>query len=198
MISIAITIVFGYYFLYIGIKERRPTFYVDPIRTTILDKTHAANAPLRLLKANGDTIQADVTSVYFYFFNQGKETIKKENIYSPLKVTLSDNTQILDFKVLRNARAVSGIELKYDSATGSLIIDFNALEQDDGLAAQVIFEGKKEAVVSISGGIDGVKSCRTGDGLAVDEMLNVHGEKYDSFDVRQLCCMSILRDDGVF
>jgi hypothetical protein len=90
VISIAITIIFGYYFLYIGIKERRPTFYVDPIRTTILDKTHAANAPLRLLKANGDTIQSDVTSVYFYFFNQGKETIKKENIYSPLKVTLSD------------------------------------------------------------------------------------------------------------
>ena len=157
LISITITIVFGYYFLYIGIRERRPTFYVDPVRTTILDKTHAATAPLRLLKANGDTIQSDVTSVYFYFFNQGKETIKKENIYSPLKISLSDSAKILDFKVLRKARPVSGIELKYDSATKSLNIDFKALEQEDGLAAQIIFEGKREAAVSISGGIDGVK-----------------------------------------
>lgn len=157
LISVTITIVFGYYFLYIGIRERRPTFYVDPVRTTILDKTHAANAPLRLLKANGDTIQSDVTSVYFYFFNQGKETIKKENIYSPLKVSLGDSAKILDFKVLRNARSVSGIELKYDSATKSLNIDFKALEQEDGLAAQIIFEGKREAALTISGGIDGVK-----------------------------------------
>ncbi len=157
IISIAITIVFGYYFLYIGIRERRPTFYVDPIRTTILDKSQAANAPLMLLKANGDTIQSDVTSVYFYFFNQGKETIKHENIYSPLTVSLGNNAKILDFKVLKNSRSVSGIELTYDSVKNSLKIDFKALEQEDGLAAQIIFEGKKDAILSMRGGIDGVK-----------------------------------------
>jgi hypothetical protein len=157
LISVAITIVFGYYFLYIGMRERRPTFYVDPIRTTILDKTHAANAPLKLLKSNGDTIKADVTSAYFYFFNQGKETIKHQNIYAPIRVSLSDSAKILDFKILKKARPVSGIELSYDSATRSLAINFSALEQDDGLAAQLIFEGDKNAAVTISGGIDGVK-----------------------------------------
>src|SRR6188768_689208 len=96
IISIIITLVFGYYFLYVGIRERKPTFYVDPTRTTILDKANAANAPLMLLKANGDTISSDVTSVFFYFFNQGEETIKHENIYSPLKIILSDNAEILD------------------------------------------------------------------------------------------------------
>ncbi|MFZ6009952.1 MAG: hypothetical protein ACOYXT_06335, partial [Bacteroidota bacterium] len=74
VISVAITIVFGYYFLYVGNKEREPTFYVDPVRTTILDKAEAGAAPLSLLKSNGDTITSDVVSVYFYFFNQGKET----------------------------------------------------------------------------------------------------------------------------
>lgn len=161
LISIAITIVFGYYFLYIGIRERRPTFYLDPIRTTILDKTHAANAPLRLLKANGDTIQSDVTSVYFYFFNQGKETIKRENVYAPIKIYLSEGAKILDFKILKSARPVSGINLTYDSTSQSLLIDFKALEQDDGLAAQLIFEGKRDASVNISGGIDGVKKFET-------------------------------------
>lgn len=161
VISIAITIVFGYYFFYLGVRERKPTFYVDPIRTTILDKKHAANAPLLLLKANGDTVKSDVTSVYFYFFNQGKETIKRENVYSPLRISLGDSAKILDFKILKIARHVSGTGLKYDSASQSLLIDFNALEEDDGLAAQIIIEGNKNAALNITGGIDGVKQFET-------------------------------------
>jgi hypothetical protein len=161
LISIAITIVFGYYFLYIGIKERKPTFYVDPVRTTILDRTHAEHAPLKLLKANGEIIKGDVTSVYFYFFNQGKETIKRENVYSPIKISLSDSAKILDYKILKLARSVSGAELKFDSATHSLVIDFKALEQDDGLAVQLIMEGDRKASLSVTGGIDGVKHFET-------------------------------------
>jgi hypothetical protein len=157
VISIAITVVFGYYFLYIGNRERKPTFYLDPIRTVILDKENAANAPLQLLKSNGDTIKSNVTSAYFYFFNQGNETIKQENIYSPLKVVLDKGSQILDFKILKVARSVSGITLVRDTVGNSLGIDFKALEKDDGFIGQLIFEGNKNANISIEGGIDGVK-----------------------------------------
>jgi len=161
IISIVITIVFGYYFLYVGIRERKPTFYVDPTRTTILDKENAANAPLMLLKSNGDTITSDVTSIYFYFFNQGEETIKQENIYSPLKIKLSDQAEILDFKILKVARSVSGIEVTRDSLGNSLTINLKALEKDDGLAGQIIFEGNKNAIIHLEGGIDGVKQFET-------------------------------------
>jgi hypothetical protein len=160
-ISIAITIVFGYYFLYIGNRERKPTFYLDPTRTTILDKINAANAPLLLLKSNGDTIHADVTSVYFYFFNQGSETIKKENVYEPLRIVLRDKAEILDFKLLKVARPVSGIKLVRDTASNSLSINFKALEKDDGLVGQIIFEGNKNATVTLEGGIEGVKYFET-------------------------------------
>lgn len=161
IISIAITIVFGYYFLYIGNRERKPTFYLDPTRTTILDKSNAANAPLLLLKSNGDTILADVTSVYFYFFNQGEETIKQENIYAPLKIVMSDSAEILDFKILKVARPVSGMQLARDAVSNSLAIDFKALEKDDGFVGQIIFEGHKNATIRLEGGIDGVKHFET-------------------------------------
>ncbi|HMG88847.1 MAG TPA: hypothetical protein VK589_02270 [Chryseolinea sp.] len=156
-ISIVITIIFGYYFLYVGIRERKPTFYVDPTRTTILDKANAANAPLMLLKANGDTISSDVTSVFFYFFNQGEETIKKENIYSPLKIVVGDNAEILDYKILKVARSVSGIEIARDTTDNFLTINLRALEENDGCVGQLIFEGKKDASIRMEGGIDGVK-----------------------------------------
>jgi hypothetical protein len=161
IISIAITIVFGYYFLYIGNRERKPTFYLDPTRTVILDKENAANAPLQLLKSNGDTIKSNVTSVFFYFFNQGAETIKQENIYSPLKIVLADGSQILDFKILKVARQVSGITLLRDTVGNSLGIDFKALEKDDGFVGQLIFEGSKNAAINLEGGIDGVKVFET-------------------------------------
>lgn len=161
IISIIITFVFGYYFLYVGDRERRPTFYVDPTRTTILDKENAANAPLLLLKSNGDTISSDVTSVYFYFFNQGQQTIKEENIYVPLKIVLSDSAEILDFKILKIARAVSGIEVKRDTIGNCLYIKLKALEKDDGLVGQIIFEGNKNASIALEGGVDGVKYFET-------------------------------------
>ena len=157
IISIAITIVFGYYFLYIGNRERKPTFYLDPTRTVILDKENAANAPLQLLKSNGDTIKSNVTSVFFYFFNQGNETIKQENIYSPLKIVLAKGSEILDFKILKVARPVSGVTLLRDTVENSLNIDFKALEKDDGFVCQLIFEGNTNAAINLEGGIDGVK-----------------------------------------
>jgi len=161
IISIVITLVFGYYFLYVGNRERKPTFHVDPTRTTILDKESAGNAPLLLLKSNGDTITSDVTSVYFYFFNQGEETIKQENIYAPLKVVLSDNAEILDFKILKVARSVSGIVVTRDTLGNTLKINLKAMEKDDGFAGQIIFEGNKNATLQLEGGIDGVKQFET-------------------------------------
>ncbi len=155
-ISIAITIVFGYYFLYLGNRERKPTFYLDPTRTIILDKANAANAPLQLLKSNGEAIHADVTSVYFYFFNQGTETIKRENVYEPLKIVLGDKAEILDFRLLKVSRPVSGIALTRDTISNSLAINFKVLEKDDGLVVKIIFEGNKNASINLEGGIDGV------------------------------------------
>jgi hypothetical protein len=157
VISIAITIIFGYYFLYVGTRQREPTFYVDPIRTTIIDKSNVAGAPLLLLKSNGDTVSSDVVSVYFYFFNQGDETIKRENVYAPIKIKAGDHANILDYKILKTARDVSGINLTHDTIDNAVIVDFKALEKDDGFAGQIIFEGDKNAALQIEGGIDGIK-----------------------------------------
>jgi hypothetical protein len=41
------------------------------------------------------------------------------------------------------------------------MIDFNALEHEDGIAAQLIMEGSKNATLSVTGGIDGVKKFET-------------------------------------
>jgi hypothetical protein len=161
VLSIAITIVFGYYFLYVGEKQREPTFYVDPVKTMIIDKTTAADAPIQLLKANHDTIRNNVISVYFYFFNQGQETIKKENIYSPIKIKVDTSSEILYHKVLKTSRNVSGIRIDKDTVDKSLIVHFDALEKDDGFVGQLIYEGNVDSKIFIEGGIDGAKEFKS-------------------------------------
>ena len=170
VISIAITIVFGYYFIYVGERHREPTFYVDPIRTMIIDKENAAEAPLKLLKASNDTTLAitdDVVSVYCYFFNQGQETIKRENVYAPIKIKVDTGAEILYFKVIKNSREVSGINIIKDTIDNSLIIDFKALEKDDGLVGQLIYEGGIDTKIFIEGGIDGAKDFKS-------ELVSIH------------------------
>lgn len=160
VISIGITIVFGYYFIYVGERHREPTFYVDPVKTMIIDKTTAADAPIQLLKANHDTITSDVVSAYFYFFNQGQETIKRENIYSPIKVKVDTGAEILYFKIIKSAREVSGINLSQDTVDNSIAVDFKALEKDDGFVGQVIYEGSLNTKLFVEGGVDGAKEFK--------------------------------------
>jgi hypothetical protein len=160
VISIVITIVFGYYFIYVGEKQREPTFYIDPVKTMIIDRENAGDAPLQLLKTNQDTIKSDVISAYVYFFNQGMETIKRENVYAPLKIKV-DSGEVLYFKIMKVARPVSGIKIARDTVDGSLNIDFVALEKDDGFVAQIIYEGKMDSRIYLEGGIDGAKSFKT-------------------------------------
>lgn len=160
VISIVITIVFGYYFIYVGEKQREPTFYIDPVKTMIIDRENAGDAPIQLLKTNQDTIESDVISAYVYFFNQGMETIKRENVYAPLKIKV-DSGEILYHKIIRVARPVTGIKINRDTLDQSLAIDFVALENDDGFVAQIIYEGKMNSKIFLEGGIDGAKSFKT-------------------------------------
>ncbi|MFZ6009724.1 MAG: hypothetical protein ACOYXT_05190, partial [Bacteroidota bacterium] len=74
------------------------------------------------------------------------------------RIKIENEAEILDFKVLKIAREVSGISVLKDTLTSELVVDFKALEKYDGFAGQLIFEGNKESRILMEGGIDGVIS----------------------------------------
>jgi hypothetical protein len=159
MYVLVIPAVMGYYFYYLSINERIPTFYVEPLRTVILDDNNVSRAPIKVTRTDGKEIKQDVISTTFYFFNQGKETIKQDNVYSPIEVTFLDSAiEILDFKVLKAERDVSKVSAKFDSTRNLVTITFNALEQYDGLVGQIIYDGQIHSPLIINGGIEGAKS----------------------------------------
>jgi hypothetical protein len=152
----------GAFFYYDGLKEREPTFIVDPIVSTIVDKELVKDKPLKILNSKGIEITQDVNVLTFYFFNQGNESIRQENILSDLTLSLPINCEILDYKILKVSRDVSKIRLlKNDSIKNSISINFKILEKSDGFTGQIIYLGGKENRLALRGEIEGVKQVFT-------------------------------------
>ncbi len=160
VITIAASFIVGHYFYKKSISSPEPVFLLDPVRTKIIESNRLVDTPLRVVRANGDEIKGNVTSVRFYFWNNGRKSIKKSNILEPLVITLDDpNGEILDYKILKLSRKVVKpvVSLNSVDPNKSLLLSFAILEQGDGLTGQVIYRGEPEGKLVICGTIEGVR-----------------------------------------
>ena len=152
---------YSYYFYEQSKSERQPIFVVDPQRTQILSEKTLISAPIKVFTSNGREICSGLTSVRFYFWNMGKISIRPNNILEPLKISIADsNARIIDFKILKSARPISKVSLKYDSLSQErkIEINLNILEKNDGITGQIIYEGNPKSKINISGVIEGTSA----------------------------------------
>jgi hypothetical protein len=141
-------------------KERIPTFYVDSVRTQIIDAKQVSSAPIKVIRNDGTEIKSDLNAIRFYFWNDGNETIRVENILENIILTIDDpDAEILDFKILKISRIVTGLQLNKitidDSFHFGLKISCVILEKNDGFSGQIIYAGKPNADLNINGIIEG-------------------------------------------
>lgn len=159
IVTIIVAIVVSLYFYKKSIAKPEPVFLVDPLRIEIIDSKHFSETQLRVVRSNGNEIKGDVTSVRFYFWNNGRKSIKPSNILEPLVITLNDpNGEILDYKILKCSRKVVKPIVDRDSVDPNrkLSVSFAILEKEDGLTGQIIYEGNPTANFMISGTIENV------------------------------------------
>jgi hypothetical protein len=152
------------WFYLISIAEREPVYLVDPDRTTIINSKSFPNTTLKVLKGDNTPIKEDVSSLRFYFWNNGKVPIEDNDILKPLVFSLSDpNTQILDVKILKASRdEIVQAKLTPDDTnfTKSFELTFDILENDDGITGQIIFSGNPNADLFLSGTVKGAKEIK--------------------------------------
>ncbi len=160
IVTSVISIVIALY-LYNPVAERVPTLLVDPLRTTIIDSKLFPNSSLKVIQGNNVIVQDDVTALRFYFWNAGKQSIKQENVLRPLTVFLNDPAgKILDFKILKVSRPdVVNVKLTPSNKNPEkeLLLEFNILEENDGIACQIIYAGNPSAELTPSGVVEGVR-----------------------------------------
>lgn len=169
IIACLLGIGFSYYFYQLSKSEREPIFLIDPIRAPIIDSKTFPKTALRVVKGENTPIDGDITSIRFYFWNNGKEPIRKEHILSPILVSLSDKRgEILNYKLLSQSRpeVINATVERYDpDLKTSLKISFRILEKNDGFTGQVLYSGDPNANLIIKGVIEGVKEIGTNPSL---------------------------------
>lgn len=152
-------IVLSIYFFYGSIAEREPVFLIDPVKTTIVDSKLFQRTSLKVSKSDNTPVNADVSSLRFYFWNRGKLAIKPDNVLQPLILSLTDqNGEILDYKLLQTSRPdIVQADIVPDASdrARNLRLNFKILEKNDGFTGQIIFSGDTYATLAPSGVIEG-------------------------------------------
>lgn len=155
---------FSYYFFKISTSPAEPVFLIDPSRTIIVESKRFSETPLRVVRDDGSKIQGDVTSIRFYFWNNGRKSIHPSAILEPIIVTLEEKDgEVLDHKILKVSRGVVRPLIQRDTADPKrkFNISFSILEKNDGFTGQLIYVGNPNADFKIFGTIEGAKKIIT-------------------------------------
>lgn len=139
-----------------SIKERDLTYYVYPIRTTVLQSGYATG--LRVLH-NNQEVKTDVTAVQLAIWNNGKEPIFKENILSQIKIVTRPAVPILEARIQKQNRKV--IDFVVDNSLlreGVALLSWRLLEHSDGVIIQLLYAGPVDTEVALDGVILGQRT----------------------------------------
>jgi len=164
-LPLILSIAISYIFYVISIKDRIPVFSTETLRTRIIDSKNIATAPIQVIGPNSMLIKNDLSAVIFHFWNRGGEAIESSDVLKPIYITLSDtSTRFIDVKVNKISRIdITKTKVAIFQNRRAITINFNILDEDDGITCQVIFEGNPKSDLIINGAIKGVKSFdRTG------------------------------------
>ena len=167
LVATAITLIGIYlsYFFYVeSARSRQPIFLIEPNRTEILSSEQVNRAPIRVHKLDGSEIHSNLYALRFYFWNRGKESIRKSNVLEPLRVTSSDSTiDIVEARVLARSRDLTKFQIIQDASPPirSFLLEFEILDTDDGATCQIIYQGNSRSEFNLSGSIEGVQSIQS-------------------------------------
>jgi hypothetical protein len=155
-ITTVVSLILAYYWHGQSIQERAPTYHVSPTRARIVDTSVPAPPQLQVLY-KGKGLNANVSAAIVYFWNDGKLPIKSEDVLEPVKIELEPGCEILDSRVLKVSRPLTSLNKGEvsDGAKNVLPLSFRILEHNDGAVLQIIYSGKPEARLTVTGAVIG-------------------------------------------
>jgi hypothetical protein len=134
------------YFDNVSQKQRELHYYVNPARAIVVKTGQTSRLSITL---DGQSVNRDVSAVQVAFWNEGKESIKKENILRPFVIKTGPDAPILEAKIRKQNRDVVKIKLNRNRLEkGELEIDWNILEHYDGAIIQLVYFGDSNVPIS--------------------------------------------------
>ena len=150
--------VFAIYSYYSTKEYRELTYAIASERAVLIDSTKASDFEI---KYKGNKVESDVTSAIITIWNQGKKSIRPQDILKQVEIVVGKSAPILEAKPLRISRDVTGLWL--DNARlneGIVMPKWLILEHKDGAVIQIIYAGSPAVPIVMTGTIEGKRDIR--------------------------------------
>lgn len=145
----AASLVYGIVINYIQTKKKEPVYW---IHTTHMFREMVKDVKgLRILYNNNEV--SDLSSTKFVFWNKGKDAIKQTDIASknPIRITIDSEYEILDVFIDKFTNEDNNFTIKKQADGKSVLIVFEFMEQNDGVALQIIHTAPDGNHFTVSG-----------------------------------------------
>ena len=127
-------------------------YYVDPTRATVV----RANQSSRIrVEIDGKDVKRTVTAAQIIIWNDGEESIRRQNLLSPLVIETGRLNPIIEADIREVTREVIGLQLDTSKTNeGQLVVDWTILEQGDGVALQLLYYGDDQTLITASATVE--------------------------------------------
>jgi len=152
--SLAVSVYFGV----VTLRSRELSYWVNPTKTSVVKSGQSSD--LHVLY-KGQNVSTDVTALQVAVWNNGRESIRAENILTPITLITSPRVPILEAQVKQVNRIVSQIGVDTGRiANGSVNLTWRILEHNDGALLQLIVAGPSSVTVQAEGVIEGQEKIK--------------------------------------
>ncbi len=150
-------------FFYLKTVEVRQLVYLlDPIRATVVNTRE--DASIKVLFKGEELCPTNITIAQLSIWNDGKKSIRPENVLEPVTIVFPETSRILDVNIIKLSRPLTRFRVDdantgYDK--GRVAFTWDILEQNDGGSVQITYTGDASVTIGAVGVIEGSGSIRS-------------------------------------
>jgi hypothetical protein len=187
--------ILAFYFYNLSKKIKAP--YCITTSHNIIKESISSIDKLQIKYEDNDVINLTLTTVVFW--NAGKETINRNDIVrmEPLQVGVGDNYSILNVKKTFEKNNANEIDHELSPDRKFFNINFEYMDQNEGVIYEVLHTGKTDKDVKICGLIKGAKPIKRNSILSI----NIFPKPFDKIimsDLKQTIAFSFIFAGIVF
>ncbi|MCW8157006.1 hypothetical protein D7243_12475 [Stutzerimonas stutzeri] len=158
-----IGIYLAFYFYEESQSSREPSF-LSSESTELFSSNDAIGAKNFTIINNktGEPVKSKIFTQEVIFWNSGKLSIRHNNILKPLEIKYPDNVEILESSIIESSRQeINDPKISISHSKKTIKIEFNILEQDDGIKIRTTYSGESPETPTIEGVIESTKTIKT-------------------------------------
>jgi hypothetical protein len=168
----------AYYFYQKSLRERKPAYAV--YTTVLIGGVQNVISDLQVLYRGQPVDEVSVSTVMFW--NDGKETITKDDIADRIRFEPLNGVEILNAELVESLHPPNHFVVERATDGAKVWVDFDYLDFEQGALIQIVHTGMWGEVLKVEGSIHGVNEIKRMDSYGRSKLANTW-HKYRSLSV---------------